>query len=347
LGSYVGAMRKQGILAQIAAIFLGASISSAIGFWLVTEVVRAEPYASVLLVASYVLFAIFYSVGASLTFQPKRFVSPTHIQIVTAPMMVMVVIDTIYRTSRLAWDPFQVGYVIILGATLFFLVIVADTFLSPAARYLVGLLGTKDDLIITQYLVHAHWTKVLAEFTDRDFQYALHITEQEEIRRDMWLLRTHKDSVQQMYVVICPDSEDRKLTQVVVVSYELAEYGIAPTTRARATHELKTKSIIDRLRKLKVVEVKQKKRNLLPGLTIAYENALACTESKILTIGKLPTRHKAIITATALILIVVGVLGYLGRIGPDFAETAILFIGIALVFEFFPLVAVKRGSRPF
>jgi hypothetical protein len=343
-------MRKQGILGQIAAIFLGASSCSAIVLWFVTELVLGNSVAIILLFFSYVLFIIAYSVGASLAFRPKRFVSPTHIQIVAVPIMVVVVLDATYRVFVCRvdfWESFLSRYVITLGIISVFVVVFSEYALSPFARDLVGLLGTKDDLIVTQYVVRSHCTKVLAELTDRDFQYALGIAEQEEVRRDIWLFRSSAHEPQQMYVVVCPDSENRKLTQVVIVSYELAQYGIAPTTRAHATHELHAKNIRDRLAKLKVVETKQETRNLLPALTVAYENALACTESEILTIGKLPARHKATIAGTALILIVVGLLGYLGKIGPDLAETAILFTGIALVFEFIPLVAVKRGSRAF
>lgn len=122
--------------------------------------------------------------------------------------------------------------------------------------------------------------------------------------------RTEEQREQQTYIVVCPDSENRKSTQVVIVSYGLAEYGIAPTIRARNVHALKTKTIKDRLRRLKVVEIRREKRKLPPALTVAYENALACTESKILTIAKLPTRYKAVIACTALILIIIGIVGY-------------------------------------
>lgn len=350
LASYRSRLRKQGIVPQLAAVVLGATVCSAIGLWFVTEVFRGDVTSTAILLLAYNLFVIAYSVGASLTFQPKRFVSPAQIQVLVTPIIVILILDLIYRRGFVAipnWDAFVSLYGILLAATMFLLLVVTYYVLSPTARSLVGLLGTKDDLLVKQFLVHAPQTKVLGVFIDADFQYALQITEQEEVRHNIWLFRTDEEHEQQLFVVICPDSENRDLTQVVVVSYELADYGIAPTTRARAVHELDAKNIKQRFQSFRVDEVKLGKSKLMPALAIAYESALACTESKILAIAKLPTRHKAIIVGTAFILVLIGILGWFGKISPDVTESALIFVGIAMLFEFFPLVAVKRGSRTF
>ncbi len=349
MASYQSRLQKQGILPQFTAVILGATACSAIGLWFVTEVFRADLTSTLILLLAYNLFVVAYSVGASLTFQPKRFVSPTQIQVLVTPIIAVLILDLLYRRGFLVvlnWDSFVSLYGILLAVTMFLLLVVAYSVLSPIARSLVGLLGTKDDLLVKQFLVHAKYTNVLGKFIDADFQYTLGIEEQEEVRHNIWLFRTGAGE-QHLFVVVCPDSEKRELTQVVIVSYELAEYGIAPTTRARAIHELDARNIKQCFQGFKVDEIKLRKTQLMPALAVAYENALDCTESKILAIAKLPTRHKAIIIGTAFILVLIGILGWFGKISPDVTESALIFVGIAMLFEFLPLVAVKRGSRTF
>ena len=142
--------------------------------------------------------------GASLTFQPKRFVSPTHIQVLATPIIVILILDLIYRRGFLllqSWDIFVSLYGLLLAVTMFSLLVVAYYVLSPIARYLVGLLGTKDDLLVKQFLVHSEHTKVLGELIDLDFQYALSIEQQEEVRHNIWVFRTDASDQQQLFVV--------------------------------------------------------------------------------------------------------------------------------------------------
>jgi hypothetical protein len=351
LASYARSLQKQGIIPQLAAVFLGTAFCSAIGVWFIAKLLAGDLISTGVLGFAYLLFTLTYSVIASLSFRPKRFVSPTHIQIVTIPIMFALILDIMFWKGVTLTSPTWEGFASAVGATLalmmFALLVSAYLVLSPIARYLVGLIGTKDDLLVTQFLVHANHTKILGELLDGDFQYTLGIKEQEEVRHGVWVLRTEGDAEQQMFVIVCPDSTNRDFTQVVIVSYELARYGIAPTTRARAVHELNAKEIKARFRNFKVDYVRLDKSRLMPALAVAYENALACTESKILAMRKLSAQHKAIIVSTVAILVAVGLLGWIGKITPDLTESGFLLIGIAMIFEFFPAIKLKRGSRVF
>jgi hypothetical protein len=351
LASYIARLRRQGVISQLAAVFLGATFCTAIGLWIVADLIAGDMISFGILAVAYQLFTLTYCVVASLTFQPKRVVSPTHMQMVTIPIMFALVFEVAFwhgvRLANPTWESFAAIYGVMLAVMMFLVLVSAYFVLSPIVRYLVGLLGTKEDLLVTQFLVHTDHNRVLGEMFNADFQYAHGIKHQEEVRHNVWLFSTESDREQQMFVVVCPDSGKRNFTQIVVVSYELAGYGIVPTTRARAVHDLDAKEIRETFRKFKVEVVKLEKSKLMPALAVAYESSLACTESKILAIGKLSARHKAIIVLTMALLVTVASLGWLNKISTDVTESGLLFIGIAIVFEFFPAVAIRRGLKAF
>ena len=191
LASYVAGLRKQGIISQVAAVFLGATVCTVIGLWFVADLLTGDMISTGILGFTYLLFTVTYCTISSLTFQPKRIVSPTYIQIVTVPILFMLMISVMFwkgvRLTEPTWQGFASAYGVTLAAIMLVLFVVAYIFLSPLVRYLVGLLGTKDDLLVTQLLVHADHNKVLGRILDADFQYAIGIRHQEEARHNIEL----------------------------------------------------------------------------------------------------------------------------------------------------------------
>ncbi len=341
------------VLAEIiAALALGGVIMSGIGLWFMIEVLRQDALATLFLAAMNVLVTVAYSTGASLYFHPKQFISPTLVQTITIPIFAILIIDLFLRRPVFFlpngdWTTFLALYLVELSAVSAFLLATSYYILSPAARYLVGLIGTKDDLVYSQLLVHTDFRHVLATLIDPDFQYAFGIDQQEEVRANLWLFRSDPYELgAQGVVVVCPDPENKGRTQVVLVSYELASFGIVPSTRVKTMHQIDLDTLKTKFKDYKLDdERKLGETKLLPALTVAYESALARTEPKILAIKRLPTKYKAVIVATGIMLIAIGVLGWFKVITPDGTQSGLIFTGIALVFEFIPLVTLKRGSR--
>ena len=117
-------------------------------------------------------------------------------------------------------------------------------------------------------------------------------------------------------------------------------------SRAKLCHEVDIQTIKNRFRGCKIDDDRKlHKTKLFPAFTIAYQRALACTEPKVLAVGRMPTKYKAVLMATALMIVAIGLLGGDKMIGPDTAQSGLVFTSIAMIFEFIPLVTLKRGSR--
>lgn len=341
---------RQVLLQMIAILVLGATFLSVVGLWFATVVFQGDMVAIVILAATYILLTVAYATGASLYLQPKQFVSPTLIQVIAIPISTVLIIDLILRRPFFAgqdWASFVSLYAVLLAAIATFLLTSSYYALSPITEYLVGLTGSSDDLCVSQLLVHAPHHQVLAEFIDPDFQYAFGIDEQEEVRPNVWIFKTDpKELGNHRVVAVSPHYENRKFTQIVLVSYELAHFGILPSSRTKLLHSMDLQTTKTRLKRFKIDDDKRlKKTKLLPALTLAYETALSCTEARILAVGRLPAKFKAVLVATVLLAVLIGILGWFGKITADSTQSGLVFTGIAIIFEFIPFVTLKRGSR--
>ena len=349
-------LREQMELARyIVFVFLGAGINLTVALGLVVQGVpslrfeiRSDFIEILTLAIAYLVLGMVYSTITSLSFHPKRIVSPNHIQTVTIPFVATVVVVIIlvdpeiiaFVTKIPSW--LLVSLVGLLAFfTAAFLLVVMAWIQTPVVRYLVGLNGTKDDMLPAYLLVKAKLSEVLNALNP-NVLYALGVGDGREIKRDTHLFATAREHQQQFFVIVCPDSENREWTQIAAISYELDYYGIGKPPRTEIVHKGRINQLKEALKKLAVDS--DPPRMLEPASTICHEHALECTESKIMTLTRLPKRHLVtLVGALAMGLIMTG-LWHFKLVNMDLLQTFIVFALLAILFDFVPAFG-KLKSR--
>lgn len=143
--------RELALVQYVAFVFLGAAIILPMVFTL---------FDVLILTIAYFVVGIIYPFSISLGFQPKRIVSPIHVQLVTIPLVVAIVGDFILRrTSPFNWG-FVTGPFIFSALTISSLIVISSA-QTPILRYLVGLNRTMDDVSVASMLIHAKLDEVL------------------------------------------------------------------------------------------------------------------------------------------------------------------------------------------
>ena len=217
-------------------------------------------------------------------------------------------------------------------------------------RHLVGLNGAKEDTSHVSLLIDEKWDRVLHCLESDQLQYSLEISERQRIGQHAYLFKTDRRKHTQRYLVICPDVDEKK-TQLVMVSFELRYYGIEKTLGVLDDESMRFAHLIGALRKCglsipadEMIET-NKEADLLPASGIAYDQALRVTESKLLTLRSFPPHQKAILVGIALLFGITTALWLESILSPDLYGTFLVFAVLSILFDFLPLVRVRRFRR--
>jgi hypothetical protein len=288
----------------------------------------------------YFVIGIVYSCAASFSFEPKRFISPMHIQLASIALIVAVSAATIMRTNPpLRWD--------FLGVTLAFIFFIPFVFLSlvgilqhSIVRSLVGLTGTKNDVWAASLLVSAKIEDVLAVIRGEELQYALGISREQKIPPDAFLFRTERLADQQHFFIVCSDLESRDSTQVAMASYESSVFGISVPPRAKCVAEMRFGHLREALGANLPVQDQPLEKGLGPAVSEAYRYALDCTKSRIVR-GRLTATHFIVAGAVSIFLVTTAYWTY-GMLEQREYISSLIVLAIAIVFQLLPRIARRR-----
>jgi len=299
------------------------------------------------LTVTYLVIGIVYSVVASLTSRPKRLISPFFVQLATTALFAVALAYLILRLYVPTLGAFFFAFIVYgtLALALFFVV---GRVQDSIVRYLVGLNGTKDDTSSVSMMIDARVERVL-ECLDQ-IKYTLQVDEEGEIAQNTYLYRTrHRERVQR-FLVVCPDV-DQNRTQLVMVSYELRQYGIEKTLGLIDDGNMRFAHLIRSFRnyQLKIpsntIIEKHKRNTLLPASTLAYSYALGITESKFLSLRSAMPHYKAILIGIVALFGLTTALRVSNIIADDLYRTFLVFAALSIVFDFLPLMRFKRRRR--
>ena len=341
--------READLIRNMILVLVGAGLNCTVGLPLfLSSVYDWNLVTWSVLILAYIAIGIVYTCVASLSFQPKRLVSPTHVQIVTAPFLSVLMMDFLLKQPQYqGWVTFATSYVFVFVSELLVLLIVSMVQTSTT-RYLIGLNGTKEDVLSAHLLVNASLDNVLTRIRRDEVQRALGVEREEEARRDVFLFRTSRSNEQQRFLVVCRHPNAKGMTQLVLINYELTYYVILPSPMAAVVQKRDLATLKDCLEGLTLEDEKQlatRNERLIPAVPIAYEYALACTESKILQIIRLHTRDKFIIGGIICMFAIVAVLWLFRKLDDADAISSLILLGIATLLELLPLISSQKYSR--
>ena len=299
------------------------------------------------LTVTYLVIGIVYSVVASLTSRPKRLISPFFVQLATTALFNVALAYLILRLYVPTLGTFFSAFMVYgtLALALFFVV---GRVQDSIVRYLVGLNGTKDDTSSVSVMINARVERVL-ECLDQ-VKYAIQVDEEGEIAQNAYLYRTRRRERVQRFLVVCPDV-DQNRTQLVMVSYEMQQYGIEKTLRAIDDENMRFAHLIRSLRNCqltipsdRIIE-REKRNSLLPASTLAYSYALGITESKFLSLRSAMPHQKAILLGLVVLFGLTTALRFWDIIGDELYRTFFVFAALSVVFDFLPLMRFRRRRR--
>jgi hypothetical protein len=335
----------------LVAVLLGAGINFTIGVGVMLSSLSALVYTpsqaltsqspfptSVsILVIFYFIVGVVYATSASLTFQPKRIVSPIYVQITTSAFVPILIVALQLMKPVTDWvsiSALALAYFMI-SLIMFFIAGIGQT---PIVRYLVGLNGTRENTHSFGLVINSTIEDVLRVLRNDSFQEALSVREEPKLLRHAFLFHTPLGEPKRFFIVVMADPDDNKKTQLATVSYIQSYYGI-----------FKGGDILDEQRRSTIKKVLKK-----AGITFsddnteslarlrAYRYGLSVTESKLLTLRSLPPHSKAILTGLTLMAVIMTGMRKYDYITTEMFETFWIFTGFAILFDLLPLLRIKR-----
>jgi hypothetical protein len=335
-------------------VFMGAGINFTVGFAVMfsglTALLQSPiqtlssklPQSVSLLVTCYFFIGIVYSTSASLSFYPKRIVSPLYIQITTAAF-VPIIIWFLLSTVITPFD-FVTGSLVAFSLFLFTLVIffVAGIGQTIVVRYLVGLNGTKQDVNSFGLIISAKLEDVLKVLRSDDVIEVLNFYPRDGRRtgEHSYIFRTPLGARQQIFIAIIEDTKDKEKTQLATISYVQRYYRTMKT--GQLLEEQRRNTIESALKKAGITFSDDNTDS--PAKLMAYTNGLSITESRLLGLRSLPPYSKAIIIGLTLMTILMTALRIGNIISLEMYETFLVFAGFSLLFDLLPLLRIKRKN---
>jgi hypothetical protein len=351
LASYQKLKSETSAVRYLVTLLLGAAINFTIGIGVILSSLNALvytpaqtltsqspiPQSVILLVTFYFIIGIIYATAASLSFQPKRIVSPLYVQIISAAFVPILIaslqllkpVADWVTVSALALVYFLISFV------MFFIAGVGQT---AIVRYLVGLNGTKENTRSLGLTVDGKIDEVLKVLRTYDFEEALAVVEQRKIGRHFYLFAALPNAKERLFIVIIADPKDDQKTELATVSYTQTYYGIFKTGELM---EVERKDTI--IKALKMAGMKPLIDNTDSlARRIAYRYGLSVTESKLLSLKSMPPHSRAIGIGIALMALIMSFLWKGSYITSEMFVTFWIFAGFAILFDFLPLLTTKR-----
>ena len=294
-------------------------------------------------------FTIAYCVATTLSFNPKRIVSPLNIQLMVATILV-IVFSGILLSQKLTPNPQNIttfASFVVIAVLVPFLLGFAGLVQSEIVRRIVGLNGTEENLDRLTIRLNGDFQTVSNTLKTKEILNLANFRIKE--KESTLILKSRLiDTKEKIIFVLTRDPRDPLYHSILsTVVYEAGFYSIFKSSLAVTRRD----SIIGEIEKrvsLKRLPLDDKESFNNEPSRIALRLALKATEPKIFVIGKIPRHILLIVTATIVFL---GILIYSWIFGKfitqDLFVTSLVIVIVALLFEFIPFVRESRIPRAY
>jgi hypothetical protein len=297
------------------------------------------------LVACYFIVGIVFSTSASLSFHPKRIVSPLFVQIITSGFFGILAAFGVSTTNVNPPIDFLTAAAVTFLLFIFSLVLFSAAGIGQTmvVKYLVGLNGTKEDTNTFRLTINGKIEDVSKILAERSVREALSLDENRDIisGKNCRCFRTPLGARQQLLIAIMEDASDPKKTHLATVSYKQTFYAI-----------MKSGDVLEEQRKetIKAVLLKggygfSEEDDNLRTQSIAYRHGLSVTESKLASFRSMPPYSRAIAVGLILMVVLMTAVWKWNYITFELYETFLVFAGLSVIFDLSPLLRSKRKEN--
>src|SRR5271157_1970959 len=339
-------IQEQGAeIRTIILIFIGAGINLTVGYVTLLSALYAlvpspektlastVPQTAVIFALLYFLVGILYSTSASLTFKPKRIISPIFTQLLTASFVPVI----IYYVVSVQQPPISLASGAGLAFGIFWLALllfgVAGIGQEIVVKRLVGLNGTKEDLSSFSLLVDGKLSDVIHALKKLDVREALDIDKRYDKRpsKHSYVFRTPDYFSRQFFIALMEDSNSNgSRTQLSTVSYTKTRYWIKKPSILK--EEQRKNTLEEALREASLTFNLDTTNS--PAKLLAYSHGLNVTEPKLFGLKDMSFSSQVILVCLALLIGVVTVLWIAGYMNPDTYETFLVLGGLSILIDF-------------
>lgn len=349
-------IRREDILLRlIVLIFMGAALNTLALVFTLEEVGRelqmttfsqtpsipfitTAPHVTV----TYLALGTVFSIGASLSFTPKRIVSPIYVQAITATMLLIIIHAYYYYSNAPVLSlQFLGGESIIVG--MFYGILMGVGWLQREfVRKMIGVNGTRENIDVKTYSINVGYDEFIEVF-NRRFLFNFDLNKKQD-DTSVLLLQSKFGSVIKHVIVVTTDPDDKKKTILSITSYLIRNDWLA-SPRDVSDREWILGGI-ERMLRIKNPNVLFAERvDDKVATNKAVSQTLKLTSSRFGDLRNYPRRHMVLLGAFISITIGVVVGHIYNIINNDTLTNSIVFLVIIFLVEALPLLREKIDAQ--
>lgn len=274
-----------------------------------------------------------------MSFKPKRIVSPVYIQILTAGIATLILVDYTIRTTP-EISPYQLAlFGFIVFGIFSYLLGVLGFVQALIVRWFIGLNGTSDSVDKKTYPFDIDFDDLSKFLLEKSFLDSWDLLKRK--KGENVVIRSPYLVPLQIRLALSRDNKNSNRSIIATVAYEKKFYSILTSDTATAMRNDMIRRIEDNF-KVKANDI---------GLdnsasTLALKSGLYVTETKFVSVWNVPKTFLLTISLTVLALLVMTLMYFQFRwITQDLYGSSIIIIFIALLFEFAPLLRESISNR--
>lgn len=292
-------------------------------------------------IIGYFALTIIYSIPTSLSFTPKRIISPLNIQIITVGMLLIILSISLMLGESRSIDTESYLVSITLISLMMILAGVAQTEFVKRA---IGMNGTIEDLDRKSYLINMTFTKVASVIKQETL---LNLGEFKIMKdsTDMIVLKSKLRTFEKMIMVISKFGDKSEKTLLATISYESRYYSIFKTPNASKLMGSIYGELKSDLKKLQTdLKITEKEPNDLVSLE-ASRYALRETQSKFGSVNELPRYYIFVSIFIIVTAIIISVAYYYKMISDELFIGSIILIVVEGLFVFIPVAIEAKKTK--
>ena len=285
-------------------------------------------------VGLYFGITMIYSIATSLSFPPKRIVSPINIQMITWGLLLLIIPLAI--TYRFPNYPITLESVITLSTYLFMIAAGFGLAQTIFVKFLIGMNGSKDDLIRDTFGINTDFETVKKTLQSRSFKDVFYFKTPIKFigKRDVFVMKSDLNTSEEILIVLKPDITDEESCSLSVVSFESKYYQIQQTSRMKQKHEI----VLNELKKRLGNKVHFTDKDLDNDISeFAADIALGRTNNRLEHLRELSAFNKAALIGLGTLFGIITYLRYgVNQLNQDSYISISIFILIAVVIDLLP-----------
>jgi hypothetical protein len=290
----------------------------------------------------YFVLSIVYSVGASLAFKPKRFVSPFYIQMVTMGFFAIIITTPFLLYPNVITNESFVQGVFGITFVLFLLLILVGLIQSGIVRRIVALNEPFDNLDSITSIYNIKYADLKKILVDESFQSLGGFVSIRQPVKDKLILESRSRTDEKIILVLTPDMKDEK-SIIAGFGYGVVYNTIIPSKSAKAWLE----SLFYFLEKQTGTPIKDDTNlSKTDAYVTAYRRIIQSTKPQITGIAYLPRYQITTLIVTGIIGALLTVAWQIFNFLDDSAYiTTLVLILIELLIVFVPLMIDKSRKE--